>query len=1735
MSESGQGSAQPPQPHSVGEVFAPRCLSIDLEVGRQDGRIHRFAAVRGDSDAVLNHAGGALAGALARLDALTAGAAFVLGHNLVLFDLPHLAAVKPDLALLSLPAVDTLWLNPLAFPRNPYHHLVKHYQDGQLQREKRNDPELDARLALELLRDQHAALSRLKDEAPERLALWHWLTTRDNGISGMNAFFMTLRRQPRPSDVQAMALIAAQLSGVACRTATAALMTALRQGGSDLAWPLAYALAWLSAAGGNSVMPPWVRHQFPETGRLLTRLRDQACTDPACLWCRERHDACQELRRWFGFDAFRPEPVDQTSGKPLQQLIVESALAGDSVLGILPTGTGKSVCYQIPALSRFDKTGALTVVVSPLVALMEDQVTGLFAKGITSCVAVNGMLSMPERRDALDRIRLGDAAMVILSPEQLRTSAVRKVLKQREIGAWVLDEAHCLSKWGHDFRPDYRYVSRFIKEWAGDQPVPPILCLTATAKPDVVAEIREHFRQKLGVDLKLLDGGAKRDNLDFSVVPTSPAEKMGHVHQLLESGLPLEQAGGAIVYCASRRNTEEIAEFLRQKGWTADHFHAGLAPERKKSVQKSFIAGELRVMVATNAFGMGIDKPDVRLVIHADIPGSLENYLQEAGRAGRDREFARCVLLYTREDVERQFGLSARSRLSQREIQAILKSLRRMDKRKRGGGQVVATAGEILAEEEDHIFQRDSASDDTRVRTAISWLEEACLLQRDENRVQVFPSSLRVASVAEAEKRLKKRGLSFEQSAPLLALIKAIMAADADDGLSTDELMLAAGLDADGVRAALYDLEQLGLASNDTALTAFVHLGVERASSRRLEQAVALENALIAAMRETAPELDSGEQSALHLRHACQKLKDAGHTTALPEKLVRILKSLTEDGRNEDDAKGSLNLKRLDPDTVAVRLNRPWAGLSKRAELRHQAGQLLVRHLVSCLPEGSRGVDLLAETSLGELRRALDGDLLLKQSVKDSSRLLDRSLLWLHEQEVIRLNKGLAVFRPAMTLRLEPGNQRFNKADFAPLQVHYEEQVLQIHVMAEYVQRGLHAMAEALRLAMDYFALDQDSFLRRWLPGRDQELARQTTPESWSLIVDSLANRAQQAIVADDRQQVNVLVLAGPGSGKTRVLVHRIAYLVRCRREAPGGILALAYNRHAAVEIRRRLRELIGDDAKAVTVLTCDALAMRLTGASFVGREKQGDDDRQFDAAMKAVRQEATALLRGQGLPPDEADEQRARLLAGFRWILVDEYQDIGPEQYELIAALAGRGSGDDEVKLNLFAVGDDDQNIYAFNGASVSFIRRFEADYAAKPAYLVENYRSSGHIIAAANRVIEAAAERMKADQAIRINHRRKADAPCGPWQRLDPVAQGRVQVLQVENAQHQAQAVITELQRLASLDSAWDWRRVAVIARNWSDLEPLRAWCRRLDLPVQWGKEELPFWRLRETRALVTRLKAEHVTLTVADLRQAVSSLPANRYTELLTQAADEYELDTAGAELPLRHALDWLAEWGRDYRRRQNALLLTTAHGAKGLEFDHVAVLDGEWHAADLDDTRPGAEDSDAPRRLFYVAMTRARFNLILALRLGRLNRPGLLQGLHSAPCIMVRPAPAPSSTSLDLGQRYQRLTPADVFLDFAGQKPAHDDVHAAIAALQPGDALRLVPAGKYWLFLDSQGRAVARSASKFQAEGDMAHARAQVSAILAREREDASPEYLDRLACTQWEVVLPELIFPGRNLK
>lgn len=313
------------------------------------------------------------------------------------------------------------------------------------------------------------------------------------------------------------------------------------------------------------------------------------------------------LRQYWGYDSFRPQ----------QQEIISSVMAGEDTLGLLPTGGGKSITFQVPAIAL----GGLTVVVTPLISLMKDQVDNLRQRSVPAVYLHSG-LTRAENKLAMDKCRLGKARLLYVSPEKLRAKNFIEALRGMDVKLIAVDEAHCISQWGYDFRPSYLEIASLRDVF----PQVPVLALTASATPEVTRDIMERLRFRAP---KVFARSFSRPNISYVVRRAEYKEAM--LLKALKS-----TTGSAIVYVRSRKRTRELADFLRREGVSAAHYHAGLSIEEKNERQRQWKDDEVRVIVATNAFGMGIDKPDVRIVVHYDIPPSLEEYYQEAGRAGRD-------------------------------------------------------------------------------------------------------------------------------------------------------------------------------------------------------------------------------------------------------------------------------------------------------------------------------------------------------------------------------------------------------------------------------------------------------------------------------------------------------------------------------------------------------------------------------------------------------------------------------------------------------------------------------------------------------------------------------------------------------------------------------------------------------------------------------------------------------------------------------------------------------------------------------------------------------------------------------------------------------------------------------------------------------------------------------------------------------------------------------------------
>lgn len=331
------------------------------------------------------------------------------------------------------------------------------------------------------------------------------------------------------------------------------------------------------------------------------------------------------LNTYWGYDTFRP----------LQEAIITSVYEGHDTLALMPTGGGKSLTFQVPSLAM----EGTCLVVTPLIALMKDQVENLKQRGIRAAAIYSGM-TRQEIILTLDNCHYGEFKFLYISPERLGTELFRERIVNMNINLIAVDEAHCISQWGYDFRPSYLNIAS-IRQLLPDCP---ILALTATATDEVVADIQEHLSFK--PDAKVFRMSFARDNLAYVVRQTDDKER--ELLHILNS-----VTGSTIIYVGSRKNSKEVAVWLRKHGFTADYYHAGLTNESKDAKQRAWKTDACRIMVATNAFGMGIDKPDVRLVIHLDTPNSMEAYFQEAGRAGRDGEKAYAVLLFQKADSTR--------------------------------------------------------------------------------------------------------------------------------------------------------------------------------------------------------------------------------------------------------------------------------------------------------------------------------------------------------------------------------------------------------------------------------------------------------------------------------------------------------------------------------------------------------------------------------------------------------------------------------------------------------------------------------------------------------------------------------------------------------------------------------------------------------------------------------------------------------------------------------------------------------------------------------------------------------------------------------------------------------------------------------------------------------------------------------------------------------------------------
>ncbi len=1264
-----------------------RYCFVDVEVGLNDKKIHDIGAIRWDGAVFHSSDRQELISFLKDVD-------FVCGHNIIHHDARYLFGDVSNRWLL----VDTLFLSPLLFPERPYHHLLK---DDKLVSEQVNNPVNDCEKARDLLMDEMARWNELSDS--EQMIFSTLLYNVDE-FKG----FMTFVGAKEGRGQSLVSMIRTQYFGKICEHAD--IMNAI----SHHSCELAYALALVDTADHRSITPPWVLHNYPDVENLVRILRHTKCEE-GCSYCNTNLDVHVNLKRFFGFDNFR-----SYEGEPLQENAVRAAVDHKSLLAIFPTGGGKSLAFQLPAMMEGRSVHGLTVVISPLQSLMKDQVDNLAERGITDAVTINGLLDPLSRSEAIRRVMDGNASLLYISPEMLRSKTIEKILLARHVVRIVIDEAHCFSAWGHDFRVDYLYIGKFINKYQETKKCReqiPISCFTATAKQKVIQDICDYFKQTLNLDLLIFASLATRTNLRYSVIHAeTDDDKYIKLRSLIaESSVP------TIVYVSRTKRTRILADKLTRDGFEALPFDGRMKPDEKIANQEAFMNDRVRVIVATSAFGMGVDKSDVGLVIHYDISDSLENYVQEAGRAGRDPHLeARCFVLYSDADLDKHFILLNQTKLSISEIQQVWKAVKDMTRQRM---RVCSSALEIARK----AGWDDSVSDiETRVRTALATLEQAGYLERGNNVPHVYATGITVKNLDEARRRITDSLLfENEEVEKAVRIIKSLIsqkyiakAQDSEAESRIDYLADILGLSKNEVVSCVERMRQEGILADSKDISAFLNDAgeSENKSKRLLDRFTKLERYIL------------GHISDKPLRISYKQLNDNaqkdGVETATEKDIRTLLYFLTIKGytRKKEDIAHILELScQLNSELALQRFE-------KRLDLcNYIIGWLYGLATTNSEETKNNSVQFSVVELLNDLKA--NGNTLLGTMLDVRLEDVEEALLYLSRIGALKLEGGFLVLYNAMDIRrIKDSRLRYKQDDYRMLNEFYKQKIQQVHIVGEYANLMVRDYNAALQYVQDYFHMDYKRFVSKYFKGeRLREIEQNITPEKYKQIFGLLSKKQMEII--SDKESRCIVVAAGPGSGKTRVLVHKLASLLLLEDVKHEQLLMLTFSRAAAVEFKQRLLGLIGNAAHFVEIKTFHSYCFDLLG-------KIGNLDDAKDIVGRAAQ-----MIRNGDVEPNRI----AKTV-----LVIDEAQDMSDEEHALIHALMTVNE-----EMRVIAVGDDDQNIFEFRGSDSRYMNQLLNESGSRLIEMIENYRSSRHVVDLANAFVRGIKGRIKKEPIISMKNK--------------------------------------------------------------------------------------------------------------------------------------------------------------------------------------------------------------------------------------------------------------------------------------------------------------------------------------------------------------------------------------------
>lgn len=1452
---------------------------IDTEVSVQTKKVEDYGAERDDGASLHTHS-------KSDFDAFVSKCDTVCGHNIINHDLKYIT-LKGNPTI-----VDTLFLSPLLFPKRPYHNLVK---DDKLQVDELNNPLNDAIKARDLFYDEVAAWKLL---SPDRQEIYYQLLDNTDEFKGFfkyinykstkqqSIFGRFLRTQPDWTS-----LILKEYQGKVCSQADFTVLA--RQ------YPIetAYCLAVIGADDVFSITPAWVTRNYPKVANVMNWLCNTSCGN--CDYCRQKLDAHHGLKEFFGYDEFRT-----FDGIAMQQQAVESAIRGESLLTIFPTGGGKSLTFQLPALMAGRNTHGLTVVISPLQSLMKDQVDNLAARGISDAVTINGLLDPIERAVAISQVADGTANLLYIAPEMLRSKTIERLLLGRNVVRFVIDEAHCFSAWGHDFRTDYLFIGDFIRQLQEkkrqSQPIA-VSCFTATAKQKVVSDICDYFRAKLELELKVFAANAERKNLRYSVLHAdTPDEK----YNLLRS-LIIGHNSPTIVYVSRTRQTQELALHLANDGVRALPFNGRMEAAEKVKNQNAFMGGETQVIVATSAFGMGVDKKDVGLVVHYDISDSLENYVQEAGRAGRDPQMqADCYVLYSDNDLDKHFILLNQTKLSISEIQQVWKAIKDLTaKRDQVSCSPLDIARQAGWSEEVHDVE-------TRIRAAIAALEEAGFIQRGSNSPHVFATGIAVKNMDEARHRLMQSQLFDDHSREEAArIIKSLISARATvEGRGTeaesrvDYLADILGMSKATVIRNINLMRQDGLLADSRDMQAWIS---KSTSLRNLDAVLRLEQFLLQRFAE--------ESHRFNYKELNEEALKAGLTYSNVKRLRMLLHFLSLKGYIHKQEHGIT-------ESVTVRLQASAEVTKARLERRMGISRFVVDTLNARRdPEKEPSLVNFSLVELLKQYQFASQQSMFADNEKPTIADIEEALLYLSKTELMKIEGGFLVIYNTMQIgRLVDRRTRYGKEQYRLLDEFYKQRIRQIHIVGEYANLMVRDYDAALRFVSEYFTMDFRKFVNKYFKEeRRTQIDQNITPAKYKKLFGSLSDRQREII--NDQQSKYIVVAAGPGSGKTRVLVHKLASLLLLEDVKHEQLLMLTFSRAAATEFKKRLIELVGGAAHFVDIKTFHSYSFDLIG-------KQGN----LEEAGDVVRHAAEMIERGEV----EASKIAKSVL------VIDEAQDMGADDFRLVQALMRHNE-----EMRIIAVGDDDQNIYAFRGSDSSYMQSLVQNEGAKLYEMTENYRSMCAIVDCANRFVQRIPNRMKHNPIVAVSQEQgHVEAPA--VFRFTPLA------FQVEGTT----AVLTRTNE-ETLQVAYELEQLGIhttVAQSmggfrFCNLAEVRYFLKQLadSNEVSISRDQWQEAKKRTMEVYATSKCLEVMHHFFADFEATHKVYYRSDLQEFILESNIE----------------DFITADGK-------SVFISTIHKAKGREFDNVYLMSSVPDGTKVEDLRS-----------YYVGLTRAKRNLYL----------------------------------------------------------------------------------------------------------------------------------------------------------